>query len=264
MKQIAMILALLALLLCACGSERAAETKAAEESIPAADSAPAVSQSAPAAEGQSVDLDTDRIVVSSIFESPAWDITDPMTIQEIANAADLSQWVESAPEEMIPAVSEYTLDFQNGTRISTLADGYIQLNGDQYQVNPEFTDKLNEVLGIPEPEGFSVDFQTDCITVYALGAEPYDITDPETRKGLEVRFNIQDWPTQTEPGDQVTAEPSWVLDLNNGTCIAWLGDGYFLVGTAAQVSEDSIGVQDGAQYQMDVDMAEEIEALVKD
>ena len=61
----------------------------------------------------------------------------------------------------------------------------------------------------------------------------------------------------------MAAVPSYVLDLNNGTCIGWLGDGYFLVGTEAVVSEDGLGVKDGVQYQMDTEMAGEIEALLQ-
>lgn len=258
MKRIMLIFAALTLLLCACGSEKAPAAQTEAQTYPK--------------------LETNCITVYGCGESESWDITDPMAIQVIAGAADVDQWeAQTDPGDQLSAVPSYALDFNNGTALALLGDGYILLgtgvsasedtmtiqDGVQYYVGQAFTKQVEAVLDLPESEGFSVDLQTDRITVYTPQGEPYDITDTQVLKNLEVRFNIEDWPTPTEL-EGIPTEILYALDCQNGTCIGWLGGGYFLVGTEVFTLEDgsSLGIVNGDLYQMDTEMAGEIEELL--
>ena len=63
----------------------------------------------------------------------------------------------------------------------------------------------------------------------------------------------------------IPTEILYALDCQNGTCIGWLGGGYFLVGTEVFTLEDgsSLGIVNGDLYQMDTEMAGEIEELFR-
>ena len=258
MKRIMLIFAALTLLLCACGSEQAPAAEAETKTSPK--------------------LETNCITVYDCAENEAWDITDPVAIRVIADAADLDQWeAQTDPGMEIPAIASYVLDFNTGTVVALLGDEHILLgtgvsvsedsvsiqNGVQYQVSQEFTDQVKAVLDLPETESFSVDFQTDRVTVYTPQGEPYDITDAQVLKNLETRFNIEDWPVPTELED-IPTELIYALDCQNGTCIGWLGGGYFVVGTEVFTLEDGVnlGIVNGDLRQMDAEMAGEIQELL--
>lgn len=108
-------------------------------------------------------------------------------------------------------------------------------------------------------------FETDSITVYdIIMGESYVVTDGALISDLASSAQLESWKALTELGDQIGAEPDYILDFGNGTCIGRLGDGYILVGTAFEyLSEDhqSYRVVDGTQYQVPIaftDMLQEI------
>lgn len=102
---------------------------------------------------------------------------------------------------------------------------------------------------VPEDQG-GHSFDTDCITVYEWGVGEWDITDPEVIAEIANAADMDQWVAQRDPRDQLSAAPIYVLDFNNGTCVAPLGDGYILLGSGSVHEEDRFGVTDGCQYQV--------------
>lgn len=114
---------------------------------------------------------------------------------------------------------------------------------------------------VPEDQG-GYSFDTDCITVYEWGVGEWDITDPLVIAEIANAADMDQWEAQRDPRDQISAAPTYVLDFNNGTCVAPLGDGYILLGNGCVHEEDRFGVTGGCQYQVNAAFTDQIEAAL--
>ena len=113
----------------------------------------------------------------------------------------------------------------------------------------------------PEDQG-GTRFDTDCITVYECGGDAWDITDPLVIADIVGAADMDRWVAQKDPKDQLSAVPTYVLDFNNGTCVAPLGDGYILLGSGCVHEADRFGVTGGCQYQVNTAFTDQIGAAL--
>ena len=109
-------------------------------------------------------------------------------------------------------------------------------------------------------------FGTEQITVYKIGGNMDEITDPAAILALEETVKFYQWKALTKPEDQVMAEPDYVLDLNNGYCFGLLGDGYVIWGTGfayLDEAETRYEIADGVQYQVNREFTDQLRTLTE-
>ena len=111
--------------------------------------------------------------------------------------------------------------------------------------------------------GNSIDLVTTSVTVYdTCTGESWSITDDAMIEKLRKVTDVSEWKSLSGLGDQISAVANYVVDLENGTCIGLLGDGYVQVGTSFEyISEDSFRIVDSCQYQVPTEFTDLLEEM---
>ena len=107
------------------------------------------------------------------------------------------------------------------------------------------------------------DLVTTSVTVYETwSVESWSITDDAMIEKLHKVTDVSEWKALTGLGDQISAVANYVVDLENGTCIGLLGDGYVQVGTSFEyISEDSFRIADSCQYQVPTEFTDLLDEM---
>lgn len=118
------------------------------------------------------------------------------------------------------------------------------------------------------PEGLNfgsgrINLETTSVTVYdTWTGESWSVTDDELVEKLRKVSDTSEWKALTGLDEQISAEPNYAIDLENGTCFGLLGDGYVLVGTAFEyISEEQFRIVDGKQYEVPVEFTDLLEEM---